>query len=65
MRKYRKIRKTDKLPILPKGIIAKFLLQESKITKLIFAENKSGEKFTFRWDEVSEFPNDVYSNREN
>ena len=57
MKKYRKIKKTDKLPELPKGVIPVYILKERGVT-YIFGEGNE-KKYTFTWDNVSKFPNIV------
>lgn len=55
---YRKIKKTDKLPHLPKGLLPFFI---SKIEEniLIFALSKD-KNYTIVWDGEGKYPNHIY-----
>jgi len=59
MKKYRRIRKTDKLPSIPKHIKVIYILIEKNWT-YIFGESKY-RRYTFTWDKVSKNPNEIQS----
>jgi hypothetical protein len=59
MKKYRKIRKTDKLPELPKGVIPIYILIEKNYTYIFGSSTE--KNYTFTWDKVSKFPNEIQS----
>jgi len=55
--KYRKIKKNDKLPELPKGIKPIYILKD-EIYTYIFGE-MNGKRYTFTWDRLSKYPNNI------
>jgi len=60
MKKYRKIKTTDKLPSLPKDYVPVFYLKEKNRT-IICAESLT-KRYTIIWDGISEYPSDIYYN---
>lgn len=62
-KRYRKIRKTDKLPELPLGFIPLYYLKKEFIKKegrvLIWAVDDK-KRYTIEWDGVSEYPGIIH-----
>ena len=59
MKKYRKVKKSDALPELGKGIKADYILEDKNYTYILATGNK--KKYTMVWDKVSKFPNIIQS----
>ena len=57
MKKYRKVKKTDKFPDLPKGIKPVYILKENFYT-YIFAAGKE-KNYTFTWNRVDEYYQEI------
>ena len=60
MKKYRKIKSTDKLPSLPASMRPIYYLKE-KHRIIIWAEDDK-KRYTIIWDGVSKCPSDIYYN---
>jgi hypothetical protein len=58
---WKKIRKIDKLPILPKNTKAIYILKDKDWT-YIFCEG-NGKRYTLTWDKISKNPNMIQVNQ--
>jgi hypothetical protein len=60
MKKYRKIKSTNRLPSLPKSFIPIYYLKEKK--RIIIWAEDSKKRYTIIWDGISKYPSDIYYN---